>query len=72
MGVVTKAGNITKRRTFVSACDVESGAYKAFSLYDEPGAEISSMEYKVSAVVGSASMPFIFPPRNMTEFGYPM
>ena len=72
MGVVEKMGNISKRRTFVSACDAESGAYQAFSLYDEPGAKVSSMEYKVSAVVGSASMPFIFPPRNMSEFGYPM
>jgi len=72
LDVVTKKGNISKRRTFVSACDVESGNYKAFSLYDEPGAPKSSKEYKVSAVVGSASMPFIFPPRNMSEFGYPM
>ena len=26
---------------------------------------------KASAVIASASMPFIFPPLNMTEFGLP-
>ena len=72
MGVVEKMGNNSKRRTFVSAVDVESGTYQPFSLYDEPGKPISSMEYKVSAIVGSASMPVVFPPRNMSQFGYPM
>ena len=28
-----------------------------------------SLEEKVSSVVGSASMPFAFPPRNMSQFG---
>ena len=64
--------NTTKRRGFVSAVDAESGAYVPFSIYDEPGANKTSAEFKVSAVVGSASMPFIFPPKNMTLEGYQM
>ena len=28
-------------------------------------------EYIVSAVIGSASVPFFFPPRNMSQFGEP-
>ena len=64
--------NKTKRRTFVSAVDAESGSYVPFSLYDEPGTNNTSAEFKVSAVVGSASMPFIFPPMNMSQFGYDM
>ena len=38
-------------------------------LYDEEGATPTSMEYKVSAVVGSASIPFLFPPRDMSPYG---
>ena len=64
--------NITKRRTFVSTVDAMSGSYVPFSLYDEPGANKTSKEFKVCAVVGSASMPFIFPPRNMSQFGIDM
>ena len=30
-----------------------------------------SDEYIVSAVIGSASVPFFFPPRNMSQFGEP-
>lgn len=30
-----------------------------------------SDEYIVSAVIGSASVPFFFPPRNMSKFGEP-
>jgi predicted acylesterase/phospholipase RssA len=38
-------------------------------LFDESGATPTSMEYKVSAVVGSASIPFVFPPRDMSPYG---
>ena len=72
LGIVQSMGNITKRRTIVSAVDAMSGSYVPFRLYDEPGKPITPMEYKVSAVVGSASMPFVFPPRNMSDVGYNM
>jgi len=72
LNVFAKFGNVSKRRAFVSAVDAESGAYVPFSLFDEKDELPTASSYKVSAVVGSASMPFIFPPRNMMAFGYNM
>ena len=54
-----------KKHVYVSAVDSITGSYIPFSLHDES----KSADYRVSAVVGSASMPFIFPPRNMSKFG---
>jgi predicted acylesterase/phospholipase RssA len=58
-----------QKRAVVSAVDSKSGAYTDMNLFDEPGATPTSMEYKVSSVVGSASIPFVFPPRDMTPYG---
>ena len=54
-----------KKHAFVSANDAISGVYIPFALHDPTKSE----KYRVSAVVGSASMPFVFPPRDMSEFG---
>lgn len=54
-----------KKHAYVSANDAITGAYMSFALHDET----KDPDYRVSAVVGSASMPFIFPPRNMSKFG---
>jgi hypothetical protein len=47
----------------VSATDSDSGNYVPFDLSPNDTAE-----YIVSAVVASASMPCIFPPKNMAKF----
>ena len=54
-----------KKRVVVSAVDSLSGSYIPYSLH-EMGDDNAQ---KASAVVGSSSMPFIFPPKNMSEFG---
>jgi len=59
-----------KTRTIVSATDVMSGQYISFNIYDEPGKPKTSNEFKSSAVVASASVPFIFATTNMTDYGY--
>jgi len=43
----------------------------SFNLFDEPGAEPSSPDWKVRAVLGSASMAFIFPSTAMDSVGLP-
>ena len=58
-------GKSVQKHVYVSANDAISGSYIPFALHDET----KSVEYRVSAVVGSASMPFVFPPRNMSKFG---
>jgi len=67
--VFEQHNNTVKKRAFASAVDSDSGTYVPFSLYDEPGANKTSIEFKVSAVVASASIPFVFPPREMTYEG---
>lgn len=57
--------NDIKRHAYVNAVDSLTGTYLAFPLHDKT----KTPEYRVSAVVGSTSIPFIFPPRNMTEHG---
>lgn len=54
-----------KKRVVVSAVDAISGNYIPYALH-EMGDDNAQ---KASAVVGSSSMPVIFPPRNMSEFG---
>ena len=64
--------NTVKRRAFVSTVDLMSGSFVPFSIYDEPGANKTSIEYKVSAIVGGASIPFVFPYMNMSRFDIDM
>ena len=53
-----------KKRVVVSANDANSGRYIPFKLH-----EMDSNEAKVAAVLGSAAVPFVFPPQNMTQYG---
>lgn len=64
-------GKQVKKRVIVSANDANSGSYIPMQLHDTEEI-VTSTKYKVSAVVGSASMPFVFPPRDMKEFGLPV
>lgn len=54
-----------KKRVIVSANDAITGAYVNMKLheYNDDKGKI------VASVVGSASVPFFFPPRNMSEYG---
>ena len=70
VGVMKPFNNVVKRRTLVSAVDAISGDYVSFNLYDEPGAKKTSIEFKAKAVQSSASVPFLFPAANMTDYGY--
>ena len=58
-------GKKVKKRVVVSANDANSGGYIHLPLHE------MSDDHKMitSAVVGSASIPFFFPPRDMKEFG---
>lgn len=57
-------GRHVQKRTIVSAIDANTGAYIPFNLFKmEPNKEII-----VAAVMGSAAVPFIFPPKSMKEF----
>jgi hypothetical protein len=56
-----------KKKVIVSAVDSISGATIGFPLHLEG----LSDDYLSSAVLGSASMPGIFPPRDMSRFGLP-
>ena len=61
-----KENKTLKKNVIVSAVDSDSGNYMPFDLSDKV-----SDEYQVSAVVGSAAMPFVFPAKSMHEFGLP-
>jgi predicted acylesterase/phospholipase RssA len=63
MGIYKQYGQV-KKHTYVSANDAITGAYIPYALH-----ELDSDEQIVSAVVGSASMPFVFPPMDMSKFG---
>ena len=54
-----------KKRIIVSANDANSGSYVNMKLHEYD----NDHEKIVSSVVGSASVPFFFPPRNMSKFG---
>ena len=60
-------GKEVKKRLIVSANDANSGAYISMHLYNST----MSNEQKVASIVGSASVPFAFPPYNMSRFGLP-
>lgn len=57
-------GKQVRKRVVVSGNDANSGSYVHLNLH-----EMSDPKMISSAVVGSASIPFFFPPRNMSEFG---
>lgn len=57
-------GKEVKKRVIVSANDANTGAYIHLPLHD-----MTDHKMITSAVVGSASIPFFFPPRDMKEFG---
>ena len=61
-----KKGRTLYKRAVVSSNDYHTGAYVAHHLNST-----MSDEYVAAAVVGSAGMPFLFPARNMAEFGEP-
>lgn len=52
-----------KKRIVVSSGDANSGAYIHMLPYDM---DQSDKDQIISSVVGSASIPFFFPPRNMS------
>lgn len=54
-------GKELKKKVLVSAVDAYSGSYVPFLLND-----LETLEQRISAVMGSASMPFVFPPRDLT------
>ena len=54
-----------KKRIIVSANDANSGSYVNMKLHEYD----NDHEKIISSVVGSASVPFFFPPRNMSKFG---
>ena len=56
-----------KKRVIVSAEDAISGSYAHFKLHEMDPKNIDEI---VSAIGGSSAMPFIFPPMNMSKFGY--
>lgn len=66
MNLVKSKGSL-KKNLVVSTVNADNGAYIPFSLKNDS----YSIEFKVSAVVGSAAMPFIFPPVHMDKFGLP-
>ena len=56
-----------KKHCIVSACDAITGVYYPMSLYDPTGK--MSNEQKAASIVGSASVPFAFPPTSMKDYG---
>ena len=58
-----KFGGI-KRRVIVSALDLFTGGFKVMKLH-----EMDSYEEITRAVMGSAAVPFVFPPQDMRPFG---
>lgn len=50
----------------VSANDAKTGSFVSIPLHE---IDPENPLYVASAVVGSASIPFVFPPKDMTEFG---
>ena len=57
-------GKNVKKRVVVSGNDANSGSYVHLPLH-----EMSDHKMITSSVVGSASIPFFFPPMDMKEFG---
>jgi predicted acylesterase/phospholipase RssA len=59
-------GKKVLKRVIVSANDVNTGSYRQIRLHE---IDPENLLYIASAVVGSASIPFVFPPMNMSPFG---
>lgn len=62
--LIESKGSQFKKRVLVSANDAQTGAYVDFRLGDYTDPDLIA-----SVVVGSASVPFFFPPRNMSKYG---
>jgi len=54
------------KEAIVSAVDVNTGDYIAFDMKGD-----ATVDQKVSQVLGSAAMPFVFPPEDMQKYGLP-
>lgn len=54
------------KKVIASATDIQNGQYVSNKLHEM---DQSNHKLIASAVAGSAAMPFIFPPMNMSEFG---
>lgn len=63
-GLISEKDNKFKKRVLVSANDVQTGSYVHFRLNDHNDTDLIA-----SAILGSAAVPFVFPPENMTRFG---
>ena len=59
-------GKKVHKRVIVSGNDANSGSYVQLPLH-----EMDDPKMITSSVVGSASIPFFFPPRDLSEFGLP-
>lgn len=55
-----------QKKCIASATDIQNGLYISNKLHE---LNQSNPEMIASAVAGSAAMPFIFPPMNMSKFG---
>jgi hypothetical protein len=58
-------GKSIHKRVIVSANDANTGNYVHMPLHEIKGDNLQI----ASSVAGSASIPFMFPPRNMSQFG---
>lgn len=56
-----------QKKVIASATDILNGVYRSYRLHEF---DQSNHEMIASAIVGSAAMPFVFPPMNMSKFGY--
>ena len=56
-----------KKKVIASATDVISGDYRSYRLHEF---DQKNHEKIATAIAGSAAMPFVFPPQNMSKFGY--
>ena len=63
--LIKQFGGVHKK-VIASATDVKNGQYTSNKLHEM---DQSNYELIASAVAGSAAMPFIFPPMNMSKFG---
>ena len=54
------------KKVIASATDIQNGQYVSNKLHEM---DQSNHKLIASAVAGSAAMPFIFPPMNMSKFG---
>ena len=61
MRSLPQASSEWKKKAYVSAIDANDGLYYSFGLH-----EYSDLSKSVDAVVGSAAMPFVFPPKKFT------